>query len=809
MTTLPYADSADSAMFESNDALCCRSTLPNTNWVVKWISRGIDLKYVPSPSSLCASSACVRPTSAGLDRAHPQLRLRIPALPPRLFLHSCPRCAFLAAGRRYQRYFTSGFLTLQRSIDEWIFDRALPRVSTANPGSAPLVGAAAPALPPRWRLSETDAAALNAVGPFLGASERPSNASLWLPPVYAAPMPTAAFSQNIFFSAVGFLIGLFMAMATLYPLSRLVKAMVEEKEARVKELQLMMGLRGLVFTLSWALTALITFTLTAVLITRVLTSSFIRFSSGSLVFLFIWLFLLSEIALAFLIAAFFSRAKLASIFAPVLLFATLLPKYIFFGTNRFENPGGKKLASLLSTSAFSFGADILADFEFADRGVTWENLYDGAYSFGDCLGFLLADILLYTVLAWYFGTVVQGQYGSSQRYWFPFSPRYWRTVLSDAAMLCACPGNNTACAALTGKNGTGAARAAQAAARARMQRENEEAARRQDAAAARGIDGAVAGNTCVAELVDEGAMTGEVAVVLAKLRKVYGASGDNIACLDTAARGARCLATAGGCLAPLDPMLAVDDDLASDGIVAVKGLDLVMYTGHITCLLGHNGAGKTTTISMLTGLFPCTSGDAWITDAAGAVHSINSDMSRVRRILGVCPQHNVLYPRLTVREHLMLFGALKDADGGMGDGSGSGGSVDGSGGHGTLEQRVTRMINAVGLGAKKDTESRALSGGMKRKLSVAIALIGSPRIVFLDEPTSGMDPYSRRAMWGLLRASKGGRAVVLTTHFMDEADLLGDRIGIMHGGELRTIGSSLFLKVRELLLRLIASLLAG
>jgi ABC-type multidrug transport system ATPase subunit len=721
------------------------STLPNTNWVVKWISRGLDTNY--------------------------------------------------------QRYFTSGFLTLQRSLDEWIFDRAEPPAAAAGPATSRQPRPP----PPRWRASEAEArrlaAAANASGPPPPPppSSSSSNSSLWLPPVYASPMPTADFSQNLFFAAVGFLVGLFMAMATLYPMSRLVKAIVEEKEARVKELQLMMGLRGSIFTLSWALTALASFSLTAALVTRVLTTSFIRFSSGSLVFLFVWLFFVSEIALAFLVSAFFSRAKLASIFAPVLLFASLLPKYIFFGTNRFENPAGKKLASLLSTSAFSFGADILADFEFADRGVTWDNLHDGAYSFADCLSFMCLDAFLYAGAAWYFSHVVQGQYGGSKPFWFPCAPSFWRATAAEAAAAWACVRGGYAGGA-GGRSRSargGAARAAQAGARARMQRDDELAMRAQDDAASRGVGGALAGNACVTEFVQEGSV-GEVAVVLAKLRKVYGASGDNVACLDAAARGARALGEVVGASAkaPAAGAQYDDEDLAPDGIVAVGGLDLVMYTNQITCLLGHNGAGKTTTISMLTGLFPATGGDAWVTDAAGGVHSIRGDMPKIRRSLGVCPQHNVLYPRLTVHEHLMLFGALKNADGGLGDGAGSGGSTNGSGGHGTLAQRVGRMINAVGLGAKTNTEACALSGGMKRKLSVAVALIGSPRVVFLDEPTSGMDPYSRRAMWGLLRASKGGRAVVLTTHFMDEADLLGDRVGIMHGGELRTIGSPLFLKTR-------------
>ena len=108
------------------------------------------------------------------------------------------------------------------------------------------------------------------------------------------------------------------------------------------------------------------------------------------------------------------------------------------------------------------------------------------------------------------------------------------------------------------------------------------------------------------------------------------------------------------------------------------------------------------------------------------------------------------------------------------------------------------IIQSVGLTEKRKAYSRTLSGGQKRKLSVGIAFIGGSRIVFLDEPTSGMDPYSRRFTWNVIRSHREGRVVVLTTHFMDDADLLGDRIAIMGDGKLRCCGSSLFLKVSSI-----------
>ncbi|RHY02314.1 hypothetical protein DYB25_008542 [Aphanomyces astaci] len=183
--------------------------------------------------------------------------------------------------------------------------------------------------------------------------------------------------------------------------------------------------------------------------------------------------------------------------------------------------------------------------------------------------------------------------------------------------------------------------------------------------------------------------------------------------------------------------------------VAVNGVDLTMYQDQITCLLGHNGAGKTTLISILTGMIPTTTGNAFF-----GGHSILDDMNAIRQSLGMCPQHDVLYADMTVQEHLVFYG---------------------------------RKIAEVGLTEKRHVFTASLSGGMKRKLSVAIALLGDSKLVFLDEPTSGMDPE-------LILNNRMNRVIVLTTHFMDEADILGDRIAIMAEGKLRCCGSSLYLK---------------
>ncbi len=211
----------------------------------------------------------------------------------------------------------------------------------------------------------------------------------------------------------------------------------------------------------------------------------------------------------------------------------------------------------------------------------------------------------------------------------------------------------------------------------------------------------------------------------------------------------------------------------SNGKVAIEDLNLNFYQGQITSFLGHNGAGKTTTISILTGLFPPSAGTAKVNGL-----DIRTDMDTIRQSIGVCPQHNVLFDELTVDEHLWFYARLK------------GRSPE------EIEEESEKMIDDLVLRHKRHDISKNLSGGMQRKLSIATAFVGGSTTVILDEPTAGVDPYSRRGIWNLLIKHKDKRTIIMSTHFMDEADLLGDRIAIINNGKLVCVGSSLFLRSR-------------
>ncbi|KAF8564879.1 hypothetical protein P879_06099 [Paragonimus westermani] len=208
--------------------------------------------------------------------------------------------------------------------------------------------------------------------------------------------------------------------------------------------------------------------------------------------------------------------------------------------------------------------------------------------------------------------------------------------------------------------------------------------------------------------------------------------------------------------------------------LALDQLTINFYANQITSLLGHNGAGKSTLISILTGMQAPTSGWARV-----AGYDVPRQLEQVRNHLGFCPQYNVLFDQLTVAEHIHFYASLRGIP------------------NDQIKLEIEHLLDVLGFKDKRDCQSKTLSGGQKRKLSVAIAFVGNTSVVFLDEPTSGVDPFSRRSIWDLVMKLKAGRTIILTTHHMDEADILGDRIAIISQGRLKCYGSSLFLKANH------------
>lgn len=215
----------------------------------------------------------------------------------------------------------------------------------------------------------------------------------------------------------------------------------------------------------------------------------------------------------------------------------------------------------------------------------------------------------------------------------------------------------------------------------------------------------------------------------------------------------------------MDAIKTVDLTKKYRDLTAVDNLNLEVKQGELFSLLGINGAGKTTTIKMLSCLTMPTGGDAYLNGK-----SIVKEVSEVKRIIGVSPQETAVAPNLSVKENLELMCGI----------------------HGfskeKKQKKIAELTEQFDLGSISKKKAGKLSGGWQRRLSIAMSLISEPEILFLDEPTLGLDVIARSELWDTIRMLKGKITIILTTHYMEEAEALSDRIGIMKGGKLLVVG---------------------
>uniref|UniRef100_A0A3Q3C290 P-type phospholipid transporter n=1 Tax=Haplochromis burtoni TaxID=8153 RepID=A0A3Q3C290_HAPBU len=503
--------------------------------------------------------------------------------------------------------------------------------------------------------------------------------------IYIQQMPYPCYVDDIFLRVMSRSMPLFMTLAWMYSVAIIIKGVVYEKEARLKETMRIMGLNNGTLWLSWFISSLIPLLISAGLLVMLLKmGNLLPYSDSGVVFLFLGSFGVVTIMQCFLISTLFSRANLAAACGGIIYFTLYLPYVLCVAWQDYVGFGAKIVVSLLSPVAFGFGCEYFALFEEQGVGIQWSNLLaspleEDSYNLTTSICLMLFDAVLYGIMTWYIEAVFPGQYGIPRPWYFPFTRTYW----------CGEKENKNISTPLSKKGNADA--------------------------------------VCI----EEEPSHIEPGVYIENLVKIY----------------------------------------SHGNKLAVDGLSLRFYEGQITSFLGHNGAGKTTTMSILTGLFPPTSGTAYILGK-----DIRSELSTIRQNLGVCPQHNVLFSMLTVEEHIWFYARLK----------------------GLSEEKVKaemeQIVNDVGLPHKRKSRTSTLSGGMQRKLSVALAFVGGSKVVILDEPTAGVDPYARRGIWDLLLKYRQGRTIILSTHHMDEADILGDRIAIISHGKLCCVGSSLFLK---------------
>ncbi|KAK6171363.1 hypothetical protein SNE40_019569 [Patella caerulea] len=528
-----------------------------------------------------------------------------------------------------------------------------------------------------------------------------SNPSVLMPDVSVQLMPKGPFTSDI--SIIQTLASIYFVFAYSLFINFLTTNIVAEKEKKIREGMKMMGLKDVVFWLSWSLIyAALILLVTIIVIIIAYASNFLPNSNIFLLFLMLFLYGLSIINLAFLLTPFFKKAKVAGIVAG---FSTVIISCLYFavsltrtqtvdGYSYSVGAGGRVALCFLSPVALALAVDQGLFLDVAKGGMTFETATLGEFPLYIPILMLCVDFILYGLLAFYLDHVIPGEYGVRYKPWYCLLPSYW------------CQSKK--------------------------------------------------GNYDIQSLIDNQHLTHHSDMT-------HGDDVENVP-REMEEKASIRLYNIGKTFPGKEK---------GETINAVNGISLDIYEGQITGLLGHNGAGKTTLLNMLYGLLPTTSGGAIINNLDV---SDSSDMEKIRSMCGICPQHNILYDELSCKEHLRVFAGIKGVHSGK------------------VESVIKQSLTDVDLSDQGDVFAKDLSGGQKRKLSVAIALIGDPKIIFLDEPTAGMDPHSRRHLWSLLKKQKAGKVIVLTTHFMDEADILADRKAIISKGKLRCCGSSLFLK---------------
>uniref|UniRef100_A0A8D1WVW5 ABC transporter domain-containing protein n=1 Tax=Sus scrofa TaxID=9823 RepID=A0A8D1WVW5_PIG len=496
--------------------------------------------------------------------------------------------------------------------------------------------------------------------------------------IFVQRYPYPAHPQDRLFLLTGDFLPLMFILMFAPTVLSIMRFIVWEKESRLKEYQLTIGLKNWMIWTAYLFTFLLfyIFIICSICVLFFAKAIFL-YSDYSFIFVFLVCYAIASTFFCFLVSTFFNRASLVASAGSFLYFASFFP----FNTIT-ENYGQitltRKVAACLSPNiALALGIKLLVKLELK-LGVKWKHLWTPAnledkLIFKYMLGMLLFDAFFYGLVTWYVENVFPGQYGMPQPWYFFLMRSYWFG-------------------------------------QARIKRKEMK--------------------DCRITLTKyfEAEPTSLVAGI--RIKHLYKKFGDK---------------------------------------VAINNMSLNLYKGQITILLGQNGAGKTTVLSILTGCYRPTRGEVCIYG-----YDISKNIREIRENMGFCPQHDLLFNDLTLSEHIFFYSVVSEQK--------------------IPPLEVDNMLSTFNLLEKRDTFSESLTGGMKRKLSIIIALLGSPKVVILDEPSSGMDPVSRRATWDVLQQFKHKRTILLTSHYMDEADILGDRIAIMVKGTLQCCGSSIFLK---------------
>ncbi|KAJ0615074.1 putative ABC-type sulfate transporter [Helianthus annuus] len=532
------------------------------------------------------------------------------------------------------------------------------------------------------------------------------------------------------FSSVGTIGPSFFLAIAMFGFVLQISSLIVEKELKLRQAMAMMGLYDTAYWLSWLTwEGIITLlsSLFTVLFGMMFQFDFFLNNSFAVVFFVFFLFQLNMIGFAFMFSSFITKSTSSTAVGFSVYIVGFLTQIVTaFGFPYSDNFSDtyRAIWSFYPPNLLAKALQLLSDATSTpqDPGISWASRGKCAPNDTDCLItlndiyiWLLATFILWVALAIYFDNIFPNSSGVRKPTFYFLNPGYW-----------------------SGNGGNRVKEGRICSCMSSIPPSDQTSPDDEDVLEEENI---------VKQQHREGVVDPNLAVQIQGLVKVYPGT-TNVGCFN-------CKKTA-----PYH---------------ALKGLWVNFPKDQLFCLLGPNGAGKTTAINCLTGITPVTEGDALIYG-----HSIRSSvgMSNIQKMIGVCPQFDILWDALSGQEHLYLFASIKGLP------------------PSSLKMVVQKSLAEVRLSESARVRTRSYSGGMKRRLSVAIALIGEPKLVILDEPTTGMDPITRRHVWDIIENAKKGRAIILTTHSMEEADILSDRIGIMTKGRLRCIGNSVRLKSR-------------
>ena len=528
------------------------------------------------------------------------------------------------------------------------------------------------------------------------------------------PMKYINYKNDPFGEYIGFVIPFFIVVAYMCPLCLYIYRIVSEKESGAKEGMKIMGLSEGIYFLSYFLQYLIislfVSIINSIIIGRVYTKIPYYF-----IFLIFFLWALNIFALAFFFQSFIDSTRFALILSLLLYF---IMYFISLACIRVTAPKSIKIGlSFFPPCALEVGIVLISEFQSHFRKFHPSYFSKTYTNYSLLLLFIqfIIDFFIYLILGFYLQNVIPHKFGIRKPFYFIFTSEYWcgkKIKKKKIENLNQKKINESSANQLTEINKSPS------------------------------ITSNTNSSTTFEDYYKDNPNFEGETLYRDRIKK--------------------------------DDVLKIKNIVKTfeDGKTAVDHVYLNFYKNEIFALLGHNGAGKTTLISMLTGLYEATEGNAFFD---GDDILIGNNMDKFRNKLGICPQHDLLFEDLTIKEHLEMFSIFKGVKAAQ------------------RENEVNKYLNSFQLSEIKDVIVENLSAGKKRQLSIALALIGGSQVIFLDEPSSGMDITSRRNLWEILKRQMDQKIIILTTHYMEEASILGNRIGIINEGKMKCIGTPLFL----------------